>query len=226
MSGVTEIAICYLKPGADPVGNPDSAEGKIMQDTLSLVLQQKGAQRAFAGKEEENPNVLRLFIDWDKVEDHIDFTKSEAYGPMVKSLGAVLDAPIVYFHSPLKPFPPTTLSKTISPMTEILTCHFDPSVDTNAAQSSIKKLISVIETNAPGYKGYVEGWGEELQENDKSPGGKSKVYIGCLGWNSKEEHMNFRETQLFKDNVHHILDAHQLKDVQMVHASLLEYHDA
>ena len=77
MSGATEIGICYLKPGTDPVGNPDSAEGKVMKDALSLVLQQKGAQRAFAGKEEENPNIVRLFIDWDTIEDHVNFTKSE-----------------------------------------------------------------------------------------------------------------------------------------------------
>ena len=145
---------------------------------------------------------------------------------MKKSLGAILEAPIAYFHSHLKPFPPTTLSKTVSPMTEILTCHFDPSVDTSAAQSAIKKLVSVVEANAPGYKGYVDGWGEELQENSNSLDGKTKVYICCLGWNSKDDHMRFRDTQLFKDNIHHLRDAPHLKDMQMVHASLLEYHDA
>lgn len=32
--------------------------------------------------------------------------------------------------------------------------------------------------------------------------GKGRAVRLCIGWTSKEEHMKFRETKLFKDNIH------------------------
>ena len=72
----TEIAIFPLKDGKVP-DDANSAAGQILKDTLSTLTEQKGFQRAYWGRETENGNILRLFVDWDSIDNHIEFTKTE-----------------------------------------------------------------------------------------------------------------------------------------------------
>ena len=72
----TEIAIFPLKPGNVP-DDANSQAGQILKDTLSTLTEQKGFQRAYWGRETENGDIFRLFVDWDSVDAHIDFTKAK-----------------------------------------------------------------------------------------------------------------------------------------------------
>ena len=76
ISMATEIAILPLKDGKRP-DDANSEPGQVLKDTLNTLTEQKGFQRAFWGREVENPDVLRLFVDWDSVDSHTDFQKSE-----------------------------------------------------------------------------------------------------------------------------------------------------
>lgn len=72
----TEIAIFKLKDGKAPEDST-SAAGQVFKDTLNTLTEQKGFQRAYWGTETENPENFRLFVDWDSVDAHTDFTKTE-----------------------------------------------------------------------------------------------------------------------------------------------------
>lgn len=72
----TEVAIIPLRDGRRP-DDPDSEGGQAWKDTLGTLAEQKGMQRNYWGREVENPDVLRLLVDWDSVDAHIDFTKRE-----------------------------------------------------------------------------------------------------------------------------------------------------
>lgn len=72
----TEIAAFNLKDGKRP-DDANSAAGQVLRDTLDTLTQQKGFQRAYWGREVENPDRFRLFVDWDSVDAHMDFTKTE-----------------------------------------------------------------------------------------------------------------------------------------------------
>jgi len=72
----TEIASFKLKDGKRP-DDANSAAGQTLRDTLDTLTQQKGFQRAYWGRELENPDTFRLFVDWDSVDAHMDFTKTE-----------------------------------------------------------------------------------------------------------------------------------------------------
>lgn len=75
----TEVAIFALKEG--PIPDDFSGEvGQTWKSILETVLKQPGAQRAFWGSEEENASNLRLFVDWDSVDSHKTFQKSEYVG--------------------------------------------------------------------------------------------------------------------------------------------------
>lgn len=72
----TEVAIFQLKNGKTPE-DANSATGQVLKDTLNTLTEQKGFQRAYWGTESENPGTFRLFVDWESVDAHINFTKEE-----------------------------------------------------------------------------------------------------------------------------------------------------
>jgi heme-degrading monooxygenase HmoA len=76
----TEIAILPLREGKRP-DDANSVTGQALKDVLNTLTEQDGFQRAYWGIEVENPNVLRLFVDWDSVDAHINFTKNEYEPP-------------------------------------------------------------------------------------------------------------------------------------------------
>lgn len=114
----------------------------------------------------------------------------------------IIDGPLTMHHANFAPHPPSAaVSGTRSPVTEVLTCFFaskDSSVDGNAAQ-----LFKVFAENAEGFKAAAGGW---IIEDVEYNGEKRKAYAAVLGWESVEAHMKFRDTQIFKDNIHLLRD--------------------
>ena len=80
----TEIFICPLKDGRVP-DDANSIPGQVLKDTLSTLTDQEGFQRAYWGREVENPGTFRLFVDWDSIDAHTKFTKAE-YAPSASHL--------------------------------------------------------------------------------------------------------------------------------------------
>lgn len=72
----TEFAYFAHKPGLD-IWNESTPEGKAMQTAFNTALQQPGAQQASYGFEIEKPDNVWLFLDWDSVEDHMKYRKTE-----------------------------------------------------------------------------------------------------------------------------------------------------
>ena len=72
----TEIAIFPLREGHDP-HDSSSQTAKVMKETFDTIAQQPGYQRLYWGTEVEDPTVFHLAVDWDSVDDHMSFTKSE-----------------------------------------------------------------------------------------------------------------------------------------------------
>jgi len=78
MAPVTEVVIFSLKPNVSVSGVAGDTTAKAAWEYISnTTLEQPGAQRAYWGMEEENPSTLRLFVDWDSLEHHQDFAKTE-----------------------------------------------------------------------------------------------------------------------------------------------------
>lgn len=196
MAPATELATIPLASGA-AIEDPNSPAGKVWQSTLDTVSQQDGYQRIYYGREVENPSVLQLFIDWDSFEHHKKFIASPIYGPFAKHLMTIVDGPLSMCHANLTPHPPTVAIGTASPITEVLTCYFEKEDD--GFQSKVDQLIKAISENAEGFKAASGGW---VIEDVEYEGKKGKAYFMVLGWESVEAHMNFRETQAFKDNIH------------------------
>ena len=61
MAPATELATIPLTSGAE-IEDPASPAGKVWQSALDTIAQQDGFQRAYWGREVENPSVLQLFV--------------------------------------------------------------------------------------------------------------------------------------------------------------------
>lgn len=61
MAPVTEIATIPLAAGAT-IEDPHSPAGKVWQSTLDTVSAQDGFQKAYYGREVEDPRVLQFFV--------------------------------------------------------------------------------------------------------------------------------------------------------------------
>ncbi|KAL8846693.1 MAG: hypothetical protein Q9221_008221 [Calogaya cf. arnoldii] len=200
----TEIATIPLKPGID-LDDPSSAAGKVLQDTFSVLRGQDGYQRAYHGRQVESPNIWQLLVDWDSVDAHKKFMAQPYYEPFGKQLMSIVDGDIHSLrHAHLSPHPPSAaVSGTTSPVTEMITHYFSADIsesNQSSFESNMEEFVKCLE-KAEGFKGFAGGWVVEEAEHEAVEG-KARLWQSCVGWQSVEEHMAFRETEDFKENVH------------------------
>ena len=86
----------------------------------------------------------------------------------------------------------------------------------------MKQFGANVQGDWEGCSGLAGGWVAEELEDPKSSE-KAKVYICLIGWESVDSHMKYRETQSFKDNIHMLRGAKDLKNTVMVHAATKEF---
>jgi hypothetical protein len=113
-------------------------------------------------------------------------------------LGPLLAKPPMIIHFFPKPFPATVFD--IGPTVEMATLfNTDPHFLSNVEE------FTEAAKYAEGYYGHAFGEvSEELEQKEGS--GKGKAVVLCIGWQATESHMKFKETQIFKDNVHFMTD--------------------
>lgn len=107
----------------------------------------------------------------------------------------------------------------MSPATEIITAYLPEDysdADKKTFEENFKKLIAAVEKHAGTYKASAGGW---VVEKLPIPGTSENglVWTALIGWESVQAHLDFRQTQAFKDNIHWFRGAKDLKHVDVVH---------
>ncbi len=128
------------------------------------------------------------------------------------------------FHAALKPFPPSqALSKTHSPITEIVTFYFAA----DFPEASHDKIASDTETfrnalEAPGgCNASAGGW--VLEQIDLPNGqGNGKAFVMVIGWDSVDAHTQFLQNPIVKKHVPLIMGLPGVIGRDMCHVSLTE----
>ncbi|TVY28969.1 hypothetical protein LHYA1_G001638 [Lachnellula hyalina] len=219
-SPVTECATITLKPGID-LGTSGTDSAQAWNETLATVAKQAGYQRSYWGRQLENPNIVVWLIDWESLAAHQTFMASPSYQPFAARLLPLTENVHLHHFTP-SVFPPGIIAS--APVIEFATFY-----DTKPVfVGNVRKFEGVLDqAKAKGdvdvdeYLGGV--WGEDVRSrrSEEKEGlsadllppviediakngaseGKGRAIRLCLGWTSKEAHMKFRETQLFKDNI-------------------------
>lgn len=212
-----------LQPGVD-VDDPSTPIGKVVSDTIATLRQQEGYQRIYKGFRVESPNILQVYVDWDSIDSHTKFMGQPYYGPFVKNLLSAVDGEMGILHVEFNPHPPSAaVGETSSPVTEVVDHYFVADLsdsEKSAFESNLNKFVKVLEENAEGYKGFAGGWIVEEQEHEDMDG-KAKVWHSCIGWESVDAHMAFRETKAFEENVY-LMRPESKKAVTMHHVKFQE----
>jgi hypothetical protein len=136
-------------------------------------------------------------------------------------LGAAPSAYHVQFESH---HPDTILNVTTAPKVEIATMWFPTSYTPEDKEQTAKNagvFLSMLEKKARDYKGSATGW---VCEDIDVPGTdeKGKAFVMLIGWASVKAHTDFTNSQVFKDNIHIIMNAKDLKKIEAVHTSFME----
>ncbi|WYZ35826.1 hypothetical protein EsH8_X_000473 [Colletotrichum jinshuiense] len=197
--GVTEFSYFTIKPGKS---FPD--EEGIYDRVLNLAVSQPGSGSIYYGNSIEKPEQTWCFLDWDSVEDHMKYRDTEDHKPIGEALGQYLDWDKGYIkHVATNPWPPTILEE--APVVEVLTLFFPADLD-DAAKEALAAQLGEFKTKAldtsPDFRGISYGWSVE---NDvpitDEPGKTGNLLAAFIGWPSVEAHVEFRDTQPFKDNI-------------------------
>ncbi|KAK3642310.1 hypothetical protein LTR56_010887 [Elasticomyces elasticus] len=210
---VTEIATCPLKAGAN-IGDPNDQTAAVLSSLCDDLRATDGMQQLHFGTRMEDPTMLELVLDWDTVKHHQTFMASDIYGPFMNRLNSICEGNVSGMHIDF--VPAGGLSKTLSaPATEIATFYFDgePESDYTDNVAKLDKALQGID----GYLGYTIGITHETLEKEDV---KGKAAVLTIGWQSREAHMAFRETQAYKDNIH--LLRSNSKKITMWHVQFMQ----
>ena len=108
----------------------------------------------------------------------------------------IIDGSVDMKHVNFDPHPPSNAVGTTNvPVTEVLTAYTTSKDQSYEAAS--RKLLRLVESSADGCKGVSGGWVIEEGEGEKKC-----AFVSAIGWESKDHHMQFRDTQTFKDNIY------------------------
>ena len=111
---------------------------------------------------------------------------------------SIVDGSLSLIHANFNPHPPSAaVSPTTSPVTEVFTAYFHEHSDSYVG--AVDKAFKTLKDKAEGCKATARGWVvEEVEDERVGKGKKGRAFVGCIGWESVEAHMRFRETEGFK----------------------------
>lgn len=220
MAPTTEIVILKLKDSTESLEG-DSDAATLWSQSLTTILSQPGVQRLHWGTAIEDPSLLRLFIDWDTLSQHKTFEASDAYAPFVENVLSFCLEVTLMAHAILTDLQGTARDVFTSPASELLTVFF-PAEYTFAQQSKFEsgmhQFLRNIAGKAAGSRAAAAGWGLESDiPNLKIPGLKGRAFFLFIGWERVEDHLRFRGMEAYKENIHFIRDAEDLRNFVNMH---------
>ncbi|KAI3401966.1 hypothetical protein diail_3940, partial [Diaporthe ilicicola] len=177
-----------------------------------------GPYRVFWGTEVENPSNLWGFFDFASVEEHEKFAKEHAE-PIVKDFPKILSGHHFTKHLNLAPYPHSALR---APVTEILLIWFPSDISQagkDAVTNQVRQFADACLGGCADIQAINLGWGIEndFPVRDGEEGQKGSIFTGMIGWTSIDAHMQFRETDTFKDNIHLLRELEGVVKMTMFH---------
>jgi quinol monooxygenase YgiN len=191
---VTEVANITLAAGGST---------KVFEKA-SKAFFKAGALTFRSSRLVENNSSLRLFVDWESIEDSRAFSQTKDYEKMLEKFKPEMALDPVFYHIEFNPSPPVVLDndegKGESPFTEFLNFFFPSGANyTEARKANVTETVQVIldtyAPTAPGFTGHTAmGWGlEEIQYM----GAPHRVFSLGVGWETVEAHKQWMTTPAY-----------------------------
>lgn len=132
-------------------------------------------------------------IDWDSIKNHHDFRAASDYPPFLEKFKTIMAGPPSFMHVD---FEGDLASALKAPVTEVATFYFQDSTPQGYTEN-VHEFIKTCLAAGPKQKvyGYATGTSHEVVERE---GVKGKAGVLVIGWDSVEDHMEFRKTEVFQ----------------------------
>ncbi|KAI0875981.1 hypothetical protein GGS24DRAFT_499276 [Hypoxylon argillaceum] len=198
MAPVTEVVLLTLAPGADYAAITASAK---------TIAQQPGCLAVRTSRLHGEPHLVHYFIDWDAVESHHAFERNGAvYGPFLARLGAAMTGYAAPYHVALEPFPPAVFDGRAEGDGAVVVVGkaWFPGGAAGREEAAAAAFAALVDglRGAPGFTGEVaRGWSLESEVVREGGGGRSRVFLFAVGWESVEAGVRFREEGEFGEAV-------------------------
>ncbi|OCL07822.1 hypothetical protein AOQ84DRAFT_354782 [Glonium stellatum] len=213
----TEVVVLPLLPGLD-LGSGDAKA--LWESILKTISEQPGYQKMFWGRQVEHPDIAQLCINWDSIEAHKAFMASPAYGPFGETISKLLSAPPSLYHVPFPASSPF-VAPARAPAAELASLYFPASYPQADFMPRWAEFGRVCGQHATGFLGCAGGWSIEEVESAGVEGGKAKVFLAVIAWESVEAHMAFRATEAFKGAITQLRGG--TTSIEMHHVRFQEY---
>lgn len=247
MSQATEIGSFSLVPNSN-VDDESSDASEVIKSSITTVSGQEGFQAAYYGRYVEREDMLQLVVgmapchnlshlrlqryhvsstwtdhavDWASLEAHETFMKSGTFQPFLKHIQSISTGPPDLFHVHFET--PFSLPSS-APVTELVTLYFEDSYNPDDFADNWKKFSETAAKNAEGIRSMASGWSiDDVKHKSLGEGVKGKAFVAGIGWTSVKAHMDYRETEAFKDSVKFLRDGP--KGIEMHHVEFKGYRD-
>lgn len=141
---------------------------------------------------------------------------SAAYTPFLSRLQTVMSGGADLSHVDFEPSHSVLQQALSAPVTEFATFYFDSQPNTDWL-SNAGKAAEWLRKEAKGFVDIAYGITHEVVEYQ---GVKGKAAVIAVGWESKEAHLAFRDTDSFKENIGLLRGGS--KAIEMHHVALME----
>lgn len=205
----TEIATLTLKPGSE-IGDPDNAASATVNECCNILSKQPGLLHLRFGPQVEETNKMQMMIgtalpstlrlqytnkhipaEWESIQNHKDFEASSAYPDFLSKFKTIMAGPPSFVHVDY-PDPDAVTAALKAPVTEVATMYFKD----GPPETYIPDVHQFVK--AVGKTGQAAiGPTHEVIERDGFKGKGTVLIIGC---ETVEEHLSFRQTQMFQEN--------------------------
>ncbi|KAK7917734.1 hypothetical protein PG985_011342 [Apiospora marii] len=214
---VTELVDFALPPSADLAAAFPAA--------CATLTQQPGCRAARYSRHHEDAARLTMFVDWDSVDAHEAYrANTVVYDPFYAALAPFSTTAPAPYHVALDP-PGKGGVLDVAPAVEVLHVHFPADYAPEQQQATVKTIreFFAISEKAAGKEGMdllvgspTVGWA--VEERDFK-GEKARVLVVMIGWKSVEAHMQYRDTDAFRESIGMIRGLEGLKGLSVYHVA-------
>lgn len=191
---ITTIALVAGSNGHD-LQNKDTI---ALEQCLKTVISQQDLEALYCGTHVERPETLELMAVWTDNGAHEAWTPLQACCLWKECMGAQVAGEGSVYHVDFEPSDDFTKA-VAAPVTEVATLFYDGTPPTDCMEG-LREMRGVFQDHK------ISGWralaGGLTHEEKNYEGVKGRAVVLAIGWDSVEQHLAWRATQLYADTIH------------------------
>ncbi|KAK5118736.1 hypothetical protein LTR85_007942 [Meristemomyces frigidus] len=180
-------------------GGDKAAHGQAISRTnghMEAYSELDTPQSCYFGRQVEYPDLVEAMITWKDALAHDE--KHRAHASVEDGLHSLPPGNLFINRVSFSPFDDFTKAIT-APVTEVATLYYNGTPPPDSMDGLVEMRRVFSKHQIPGWRALAGGITHEAVEYE---GAKGKAVVLVIGWESVEQHMAWRATQLYAETLH------------------------